>query len=87
MRSHASRRRELEKELESVWTSLEKVSVAFVETLEHFRGLLEMTDQKGVDDLFRLAVRQAMERLEDSGIGLDGAVGRASRKSIAPSRT
>jgi molecular chaperone GrpE len=79
MRAQTSRRRGLEQELEAAWRALENVSLSFVETLEHLQRLLETTvlDAEDGNDLLRLALRQAMERLEDSGIGLDGAVGEA----------
>ncbi|HSF18749.1 MAG TPA: nucleotide exchange factor GrpE [Vicinamibacteria bacterium] len=77
MRAQTSRRRALEKELDSIWRALESVSVSFVESTEHIQGLLETSVLEGADgkDALRLTLRQTMERLEDSGIGLDGAVG------------
>ena len=72
MREHKKQRQALEREVERVWCALERVSVAFVETLEHLEGLLEADSS---EEAARFALRQAQERIEDAGIGLDGAYG------------
>ena len=77
-KSTAGRSRELEGECEILAKGLEKVSLAYVETVALLEGFLESMPVGGTNEIgesLAIAIRRAWEQLEMSGIRLDGEVG------------